>query len=226
MQGTFLQDRLFQLFFRLVVALSFALFVAYQVYLAINMEENRIGRLIGIGLYTIIAVALILAIFDNSKCRKAHSIVLVIGLVLLLGVKFINLPVLFGNLDFADIPSVLNCAVFILSELGFLILAIGYLMLLTDLTEKELHKCETVLMTIVIVLFVACFVMECVMLLKYHANIDQKLSLTLGSRVLFFIGFAGTAFSFLLPEPHREHKARPGEYIYSDDEEGEVDLII
>lgn len=226
MQGTFLQDRIFQLFFRLIVALSFALFVAYQVYLAINMEENRIGRLIGIGLYTIIAVALILAIFDNSKCRKAHSIVLVIGLVLLLGTKFINLPVLFGNLDFADIPSVLNCVVFILSELGFLILAIGYLMLLTDLTEKELHKCETVLMTIVIVLFVACFVMECVLLLKYHVNIDQKLSLTLGSRVLFFIGFAGTAFSFLLPEPHREHKARPGEYIYSDDDEGEIDLII
>ena len=53
MQGTFLQDRIFQLFFRLIVALSFALFVAYQVYLAINMEENRIGRLIGIGLYTI-----------------------------------------------------------------------------------------------------------------------------------------------------------------------------
>ena len=151
---------------------------------------------------------------------------LVIGLVLLLGTKFINLPVLFGNLDFADIPSVLNCVVFILSELGFLILAIGYLMLLTDLTEKELHKCETVLMTIVIVLFVACFVMECVLLLKYHVNIDQKLSLTLGSRVLFFIGFAGTAFSFLLPEPHREHKARPGEYIYSDDDEGEIDLII
>lgn len=207
--------------------MSFGLFTAYQVRLAISIEESRIGRLIGIGVFVLITVASILALFDNPKCRKAHARLLIIGLMLLFVVKLINLPSMFSNLDFKKIPSVLNCAVLVGSELGTLVLAVGYLVLLrADLTERELRRWETALMSVVIVLFAACFVTECLLLLKYHTNIDQSLNLTICSRVVYCVGFAGTAFCFLLPEPQTEHKARLGDYIYSDDDEDEIDLVI
>lgn len=223
---SFLQNKGFQIVIRLIVALSFMLFIAYQVYLAIRIEQNRIGRLIGIGLYALITVASILALFYNEKCWNVHVVLMVIGLLLLFAVKLINLPLIFGNVDFANIPSVLNAAVYILSQLGTLVLIFGYLMIRVNLAKKTLFRLETVLMSVVIVLFVACFVLDCVLLLKYHANIDRSLKLTLGSRALYLIGFAGTAFSFLLPEPQMEDEEKEGNYVYSDANEDEIDLVI
>ena len=226
MQESFLQNRVFQIVVRLIVALSFVLFTAYQVYLAIHIEQSRIGRLIGIGIYTLITVASILAIFYNDKCWTVHAVLMVIGLLLLFIVKLINLPAIFSMLSLGDTPSVLDGVIYFLSQLGTLLLIFGYLLPRANLAKKTLLKWETVLMFVVIVLFVACFVMDCVLLLKYHATIELSLKLTLGSRVLYLIGFAGTAFSFQFPEPQPVVEERKGNYIYSDDNEEEVDLVI
>ena len=45
---------------------------------------------------------------------------------------------------------------------------------------------------------------------------------------MYFIGFAGTAFCFILPTPQRENNHKPGQFIYSDEEDGsdEIDLVI
>lgn len=226
MQESFLQNKVFQTVVRLIVALSFVLFTAYQVYLAIHIEQSKIGRLIGIGIYALISVASILAIFHNEKCWAVHAVLMVIGLLLLFGVKLINLPVIFSMLSQGDTPSVLNGVIYFLSQLGTLVLIFGYLMPRANLAKDTLLKRETVLMSVVIVLFIACFVMDCVLLLKYHATIELSLKLTLISRVLYLIGFAGTAISFQFPESLPVAEERKGNYIYSDDNEDEVDLVI
>ena len=85
------------------------------------------------------------------------------------------------------------------------------------------------LMTIAIVLFALNFILECVLMIKYRMNIEQSLKLTLISRVLYFVGFAGTAFCFMLPAPKRKRKEpKAGRFIYSDKEDGEddIDLVI
>lgn len=226
MQESFLQNKVFQTVVRLIVALSFVLFTAYQVYLAIHIEQSRIGRLIGIGIYALITVASILAIFHNEKCWAVHAVLMVIGLLLLFGVKLINLPVIFSMLSQGDTPSVLDGTIYFLSQLGTLLLIFGYLMPRANLAKNTLLKWETVLMSVVIVLFIACFVMDCVLLLKYHATIELSLKLTLISRALYLIGFAGTAISFQFPESQPVAEERKGNYIYSDDNEDEVDLVI
>ena len=226
MQESFLQNKVFQMVVRLIVALSFILFTAYQVYLAIHIEQSRVGRLIGIGIYVLITVASILAIFHNERCWAVHAVLMVVGLLLLFVVKLINLPVIFNMLSLGDTPSVLDGVIYFLSQLGTLLLIFGYLLPRANLAKNTLLKRETVLMSVVIVLFVVCFVMDCVLLLKYHANIELSLKLTLASRALYLVGFAGTAFSFQFPEPQPVLEERKGNYIYSDDSEDEVDLVI
>ena len=65
MRDSLLYNNKFQFFIRLLTALSFGLFAAYQVYLTLQIEENRIGRLIGIPLYLVLTIASFLMFADN-----------------------------------------------------------------------------------------------------------------------------------------------------------------
>ncbi len=202
MKESILTNRKVQLAFRLVTALSFTLFTAYQVYLAINIETNRIGRLIGIGFYLLITVASFLDFSEKDSAWLAHSVLMVAGLFLLFGIRLFNAPAIFGYLNFANPASVLYFAVYILSQLGTLLLAAGYLMLTVDLTQSQMQKLTVVLMSVTIALYAVCFIMECVLMIKYRMNIDLGLKSTLFSRLLYFLGFAGAAFCFMLPAPN------------------------
>ena len=123
----------------------------------------------------------------------------------------------------------LNAAIYILSQLGTLVLTAGYIMQRADLTRRQMTILIITLMTIAVVLFTLHFILECVLMIKYRMNIEQSLKLTLISRVLYFVGFAGTAFCFMLPAPKRKRKEpKAGRFIYSDKEDGEddIDLVI
>lgn len=230
MENSILNNKKFQLTVRLITAVSFTLFVVYQILLVIQIEENRIGRLIGIGMYLLITVASYLDFSDRYGVWIAHSIVFVAGLLLLFIMRMFNLIDMIGQLDFSSIPSILNCLVYIFSQLGILVLVAGYLVLKNDLTQRQTRKLETVLMTIVIVLFVLCFICECVLLIVYHLNIDIRIRYTLPGRVLYCLGYVGSAISLLLPAPEREideeEEQNSGQILYSDDDSKEVDVII
>ena len=54
-------------------------------------------------------------------------------------------------------------------------------------------------MAFVIVLYVACFVIECVLLMKYRMNIDLSRRFTVISRFFYCLSFVGMAVNFMLP---------------------------
>ncbi|MBQ3265689.1 MAG: hypothetical protein IJH07_07920 [Ruminococcus sp.] len=234
MRNTFLRNRTVQRIIKWIVALSFALFTFYQIILAIIIESTRVGRLIGIVFYLLITVAAFLGLIRKrylseakiEKIENAQSVLMIIGLILLFITRLLSVVTVFGNLSFANPASVLYAATYILSQLGTLVLVAGYIITLKyDLTEKEMKKFKTIWMSIAIVLYALCFIAECVMLIKYRFNIDLSLFFTLISRIWYFLGFAGSAFCVILPEPiGRKHKS--GSFYYSEDDEEEVDLVM
>ena len=229
MNESFLQNKTVQIIFRLITALAFTLFTAYQIYLAVNIDTNRFGRLIGIAFYLMITVASFLDLSENDKVWMAHSVLSVVGLVLLFAMRLLSIGTVFSGLSFSNPSSVLNVAVYVLSQLGTLVLIAGYPAARADLTEKQMKRLIVTLMTIAIALFTLHCILECVLMIQYRMNIEQSLKYTLISRVLYFIGFAGTAFCFMLPAPKRKRKEpKAGRFIYSDEEDGddEIDLVI
>lgn len=229
MKESIFRNRAFQTIIKLITALSFTLFTAYQIYLAVNIETNRVGRLIGIVFYLLLTVAACLSFSEKDSAWTAHSVLTVAGLVLLFAMRLMNIGTVFGNLSFSKPATVLNAAIYILSQLGTLVLVAGYIMQRADLTRRQMKILINTLMTIAIVLFTLHFILECVLMIRYRMNIEQSLKLTLISRVLYFVGFAGTAFCFMLPAPKRKRKEpKAGRFIYSDKEDGEddIDLVI
>ena len=228
MKESIFRNRAFQTIFKLITALSFALFTLYQIVLAVAIENNRIGRLIGIAFYLMLTVASFLDLSEKDSVWIAHSVLLVAGLVLLVAMRLLSVVTVFGNLNFANTASVLNCAIYILSQLGALVLIAGYIMLRTDLTERKMQRVIIILMIIAVALFTLHFALECVLMIKYRVNVELSLKFTLISRALYFLGFAGTALCFSLPAPKSVHKKKEGRFIYSDEEDGdgEIDLVI
>ena len=226
MKESILRNRKVQFVFRLVTALSFTLFTAYQIFLAINIDTSRIGRLIGIGFYLLLIVASFLDFSEQYRVWIVHSVLLVAGLILLFGMRLLNAPDIFGYLNFANPVSVLYFAVYILSQLGTLVLVEGYLMLNDYMKRRKRRKLTVILMSVTIALYALCFIMECVLLLKYRMNIDLGLKSTLLSRGLYFLGFAGTAFCFMLPAPHKGSKVKEGEFVNSNGDDDKIDIII
>ena len=229
MKESIFRNRAFQTIFKLITALSFTLFTAYQIYLAVNIETNRVGRLIGIVFYLLLTVAAYLSFSEKDSVWTAHSALTVAGLVLLFAMRLMNIGTVFGNLSFSKPATVLNVAIYFLSQLGTLVLVAGYIMQRADLTRRQMTILINTLMTIAIVLFTLHFILECVLMIKYRMNIEQSLKLTLVSRVLYYFGFAGTACCFMLPAPKRKRKEpKAGRFIYSDKEDGEddIDLVI
>ena len=80
-------------------------------------------------------------------------------------------------------------------------------------------------MSIAIVLYALCFIAECVMLVKYRFNIDLSLTFTVISRIWYFLGFAGSAFCVILPEP-RGGRQNSGRFYYSEDDEDEFTFYL
>lgn len=215
-----------QLFVRLFTALSFLLFTAYQVYLAVNIEENRVGRLIGVSLYALITLASFFAFSEKRAFRVTRSILLVFSLMSLFVIRLFNLPALFRSLQNANATAALNFLIYFCSQLGTVVLLVGYLIHKSKMEEKPKRITTIVMMSIVIGLYVACLSMESILMIVYRFNIDLSLKFTLVSRLLYCFGFVGTAVGIMMPAPKIKQEHKPGRYIYSDDDEEEIDLVI
>ena len=74
MKESIFKNRAFQTIIKLITALSFALFTAYQIYLAVNIDTNRAGRLIGIVFYLLLTVAAYLSFSEKDSVWTAHSV--------------------------------------------------------------------------------------------------------------------------------------------------------
>ncbi len=183
----------------LLTALFFMLFIVYQLYLLVQINENRIGRILGIGTVLLITVASFLALIPKPAFRIIRSVTMIAGLSLIFLLKLLNAPAMIYRLDASNIPSVLNFVVYVFSQTGKLFLLLYYLVFRHNKKLNSKRKLVIALMSVVIVLFVACLIMECVLILKYHSNIDLSMKYTLVSRLLYCFGYVGIAVSFMLP---------------------------
>ena len=235
MNNSFLRNSTVQRVIKWIVALSFALFTFYQIILAIIIEETRFGRLIGVAFYLIITIAAFIGLTKKSgksktkrnRIQTAQTVLMIIGLLLLFITRLLSVVTVFGNLNFAYPATVLYAATYILSQLGTLVLVVGYITTLkNNLTEREMKKFKTIWMSIAIVLYALCFIAECVMLIKYRFNIDLSLTFTVISRIWYFLGFAGSAFCVILPEPRGRRKHKSSEFYYSEDDEDDVEFVV
>ena len=187
-----------QSFVRLVTALSFALFSAYQIYMATQIASNRTGRLIGICLYLAITAASCLAFSYSLGVQNVRSILMIISLTLLFAVRLVNFLPLFRGLRAATFLSVLDFAVYILPQIGTVILAVMWLKRRRmDVTFINIAP----MIPVTIAIYALCFAAECVMMVHYRVNLDVIPKLALLSRLLYFVGFAGIAVSFLFNDP-------------------------
>ena len=222
-----LRNKEFHFIINFATALSFALFTLYQSFLILFIPENRIGRLIGVVLFLFFTVASFLVFSENGGVQIAHTVIMVATLILLFVIKMFNLPSLITSLSNPSVVPVIYLVIYSFAQLGTLILVAGYLVYRSSLELAVRRRITIVLMAIVIVLFVSNLVMECVLIIKYNALIDNSRKLTLISRFLYCFGFVGTAISFMLPSPKLEKEEKdPGEIIYSERNEDEIDLVL
>ena len=226
MNESFLYNDKFQLIIRLLTAISFGLFTAYQVYLAVQLEASRIGRLIGAGCYLLITIASFLMFADNRKAATARTILFVGAMLFLIFYRLLNIPILFGSLNMSDPVSVLNCAVYILTQLGSIGLIVYYITLRSSEEFGKKQTLRMVLSLILAVFYLACLIMELILIVKYHENIELKAKLTFLSRFLYFFGFAGTAICLMLPALLVEVDHKTGEFVFSEEDDDDIDLIL
>ena len=184
---------------RVVTAVSFALFSAIQIFGAIYIDTSRVGRLIGLFFYLLITAASFFSLIHLPGVRGMRSVMLVVGLLGLFAMRLLSIPTVFGSLNVGIKPYLLNCTAYLASQLGTLILVFYYLGIRTQEKIKNKQKITNILMTVVIVLYFICLIAECLLRINYRYLIEFNLITTLFTRVLFFLGYAGTALGFMLP---------------------------
>lgn len=226
MRESLIYNEKFQFFIRLFTAISFALFTAYQIYMTVQSEAARYGRLIAVICYLVITIASFLMFSDNRKAAKARTILFVAGMLVLIFYKLMNIPGLFGKLSMSDPVSVMNCAVYVLAQLGSIGLVVYYVTLRTSEDFGKMQTLRKVLSFIIAAIFLICLIMELIMIIQYRANIDTSVKLTILSRFLYFFGYAGTAICLMLPALLIEVQHKTGEFVYSEDDEDEIDLVM
>ena len=212
---------------KLIPALMFSLYTVYHIILLAHLagtdaNANLSGRITGIVIVLIISVASWLAFIPKRSIRTVRTIMLSGALALTFILKIFNAEGIFKRLDFANIPSVLNCAVYILSQLAVLILLIYYILFRHNKKLEKMRKLIIALLSAAAILYALCLIMECVMLIKYRVNIDLSLKYTLASRFLYYFGFIGMAVSFMRP---RDKIYNPDEYYNEKLSEAETIVV-
>ena len=209
-----------KIFVRSITALAFALFTAYQIYMALKTDVGLYGRIIGIVCYTFLAAASVFSLIHQRGIRILRSVLFVAGLAGLFFMRLLSVARVFGVLDFSFFPSVLNCSEYLASQLGTLVLLLYYLAVRTNKYIKNKRRVTIIMMIFVIAFFGLGLISEWTLRAKYGYNIDSTLQLTLISRVVYFCGFALTALNFMLPPTKVESEAE--QYIIKEQSEAEI----
>lgn len=213
------ENRNFKTAVRVTTALLFTAFTLYQIYLAITIPQARVGRVMGIASYTMITLASYFALSRNRVIRILRSVFFIAGFLLLFSFKLLNAYGIFARLDINQRPTVLSAGVYIISQLGLLIFLVYYVAfrLIKDLDSKR--GLVKGIMTVLIVMFVLCLIMELFMIIRYNMNINVSLPVTVASRIMYYLGFVGTAINFMLPSSRDGEMA---EYINKEQNDAEI----
>ena len=108
----------------------------------------------------------------------------------------------------SDMTTVLRFAVLVCSELSMLILLLYY-RFIRRRSGMSHKRAQTIrLMAAVIVLLVLSFVMECVLMLQYGEGVETSLMGSVAGRLLYCLGFVGTAVGFMLPSAKKKVQRR------------------
>ena len=209
-----------KIFVRSITALAFALFTAYQIYMALKTDVGLYGRIIGIVCYTFFFFFSVFSLIHQRGIRILRSVLFVAGLAGLFFMRLLSVARVFGVLDFSFFPSVLNCSEYLASQLGTLVLLLYYLAVRTNKYIKNKRRVTIIMMIFVIAFFGLGLISEWTLRAKYGYNIDSTLQLTLISRVVYFCGFALTALNFMLPPTKVESEAE--QYIIKEQSEAEI----
>ena len=223
-------------FVNLFTALMFTLLTSYQIYLLVQISQNRTGRILGIISFALITIATFFALVPRKGFSIMRTVLLIAGLSLNIIIKIFNASAMFGMLDFAYTPTVLNCAVYVLSQAAELLLLLYYLVFRHNKKLSRMRKLACVAMSAVVLLYLSCLIMEIVLMIRYGWNIDLSLKYTIASRFLYFFGFAGIAVSFMLPVPQSQggipaamirQTSREDEILFSvpDNERAKVEVM-
>lgn len=192
-------------FINFVTAAAFLLLSAYHTYLFAQITESRPVRLLEIISFLCLAFAAVFTMISKPAFRILRSVLMTGGLALNFIIGLFNVGVIFGSLEFANIPSVLNFAAFVFSQLANLLLPVYYVFFRHNPKLNSKRILAIVLMSFVILLYIACLVTECVMLIKYSMNNESSSNFTVISRILYCIGFVGIAVNFMLPVQELEN---------------------
>ena len=199
MKNSMVKIKKLRTFICILTSAAFLLLSAYHTYLYFEIPVSRPGRLLGIISFVCLAAASAFTLISKPVFRALRTVLMISGLALNFSIKLLNAPGIFGSLDFNNILTVLNCGIYVFSQLAELLLLIYYLTFRHNQRLNSNRKAVIVMMSIVIALYLACFVMECILIIKYRRNIDLGIKLTLLSRFLYFAGYAGIAVNFMLP---------------------------
>lgn len=204
MNESFLRNHRRRTAANLLTAVCFSLLVLYQSYLYMHIEASRFGRMLGIVSFLFLAAASVLAMFPRSVFSMLRGVLMVAGLGLNFALKLLNFHVIFSNLNFDVMPSVLNCGIYAFQQSAELILLFYYVVFRHNRKLNSKRKFAVALMSFVIVLYAVSLVMECVLITKYHTNIDLSPQYTFASRFLYFFGYVSIAVNFMLPVPREQ----------------------
>ena len=208
----------------LFAAVIFTLYIAYQFYLLFQMDTNKVGRILGLCFFAFIAIASYFSLIPLPPFRLARAALLIAGLSFNFIFKMLSADRYFYNIDFSNIPSVLNCAIFVFSQAALFILLLYYVIFRHNVKLNSNRKTVVALMITAIALYVLCLIMECVMILNYNLNIDSSIELTLLSRFLYCIGFVSIAVSFMIPVSEIDDALNP--YINPENDVNDLDLVM
>lgn len=184
----------------LLTALFFSMFVAYKIYLMIVNPSDGAVRVMEIIPFLLIAVASFLGLISHKVFRLIRTVLLIAGVSLDFIIKLVDMITINGGLAFDNTPAALSSTIFLFSQLAELILLI-YLVFSHNEKLRSKRILAILLMSLVILLYLSCFGMECVLRMHYRLNIDLNVRATVLSRFLYFLGFAGIAVSYMLPVP-------------------------
>ncbi len=199
MNESYLRTYKIKTIINIFTAVVFSLFIAYHTYLIFNTQANRLGRLLGIIAFLFLDFAAVFALIPRPAFRIARTVMLIAGLSLNFIFRLVNAGAVFGSLDFANIPSVLNCAIYVFTQAARLILLFYFLVIRRSQKLNSKRKLVIFLMSAVIFLYVSSLIIECVLILRYNMIIDLSRKFTLISRLLYCSGFVSLAVGFMLP---------------------------
>ncbi len=180
-------------------AVIFALFTVYRGLLLLQPDRDIIIGAAGVIVFLCITAASFFALAHRGILRRLRSSLLTAGLAMNAILLLSNAVEIFGNLNMSDMTTVLRFAVLVCSELSMLILLLYY-QFIRRRSGMSHKRAQTIrLMAAVIVLLVLSFVMECVLMLQYGEGVETSLMGSVAGRLLYCLGFVGTAVGFMLP---------------------------